>query len=62
MNDLRPNTEYRFAHRLFADGFTRGREKLLSIEKDYFNRYIRSNELFLSWILMKCISPKNTKL
>lgn len=46
MNDLRPNTEYRFAHRLFADGFTRGREKLLSIEKDYFNRYIRSNELF----------------
>lgn len=46
MNDLRPNTEYRFYKRLFADGFTRLRERFFSVEKDYFNRYIRSNELF----------------
>lgn len=46
MNDLRPNTEYRLWYRLFSNGFTRLREKLFSIEKDYFNRYVRSNELF----------------
>lgn len=46
MNDLRPNTEYRFYKRLFSDGFTRMRERFFSVEKDYFNRYVRSNELF----------------
>lgn len=46
MNDLRYNTDYRSWKRLFARGFTALRARCFSIEKDYFNTYIRSNELF----------------
>lgn len=46
MNDLRPNTDYRLWQRLFARAFTSLRARCFSIEKDYFNMYVRSNELF----------------
>lgn len=46
MNDLRPNTDYRSWKRLLVRGFTSLRARCFSMEKDYFNMYVRSNELF----------------
>lgn len=49
MRDLRINTDYRSWKRLIARGLSRMRARALSIEKDYFNMYVRSNELFYTF-------------
>ncbi len=57
MNDLRPNTDYRSYRRHFARGITGLRARCLSIEKDYFNMYVRSNELFYILPLSDLVQP-----
>lgn len=49
MRDLRINTDYRSWGRLIARGLSGMRARALSIEKDYFNLYVRSNELFYTF-------------
>lgn len=61
MNDLRSTTSYRLWNRLLANGFTRLREKYLSIEKDYFNRYVRSNELFFRLPVKELVNKEENK-
>lgn len=56
MNDLRPNTDYRLWKRLFARAFSSLRARCFSIEKDYFNLYIRTNELFYVFPVERAIS------
>lgn len=49
MRDLRINTDYRSWKRLIARGLSSMRARALSLEKDYFNLYVRSNELFYTF-------------
>ena len=46
MNDLRPDTEYRFFDVSFGRAFSMMIDNLLGQNVDYFRRSVRSNELF----------------
>lgn len=58
MRDLRINTDYRSWKRLLARGLSGMRARALSLEKDYFNLYVRSNELFYVLPIAKALEDE----
>ena len=58
MRDLRINTDYRSWGRLIARGLSGMRARALSLEKDYFNLYVRSNELFYTFPIKEALKDE----